>query len=251
LFFIDETGHEEFKDPHYPVFGMGGCAQLAGLCFRHIDEPWKQMRQKRFPEAAGRPLHAAELRTPTPEQMSALGDFFREGMFSRLAVMSRVTATKPESMSMIDVVAITLLNQAAKIAGQYLFDSIGFIFEVSDRTEQAVGRAFTRFGLKDEHDRPIRILWNFLPKSAQEPGLEVADFVLHAAGGQVRHRLAGKMGSRRDFASVFQGLPPKMVQFIEVDSLSVNKQPIPVLTPGGPTPAAVAPETPPSGAVGG
>src|SRR5260221_355801 len=218
LFFVDETGHEEFKDPNYLIFGMGGCAQLAGLAFRHIDGPWGEMRSKHFPDIVGKPMHAADLRAASSDQMTAIGGFFREGMFSRLAVMTRVDTRKPDSMSMLDVVAITLLNQAAKIAGQYMFDSIGFIFEISHRTEQAVARAFTRFGLKDEHDVPIRIFWNFLPKSAQEPGLEVADFILHAAGGQMRHRLAGKEGFRRDFDSVFRSLPPKMVQFIEVET---------------------------------
>jgi hypothetical protein len=29
MFFVDETGHEEFADPNYPVFGLGGCALLA------------------------------------------------------------------------------------------------------------------------------------------------------------------------------------------------------------------------------
>ena len=41
LFYFDETGHEDFDDHNYPVFGLGGCAQLAGLCHRHIDEPWR------------------------------------------------------------------------------------------------------------------------------------------------------------------------------------------------------------------
>ena len=224
LFFIDETGHEEFKDPRYPIFGMGGCAQLSGLCHRHIDVPWKEMRARHFQEKSDGPLHAAELRSPTSDQMTALGKFFREGMFSRLAVVARVDTTKPDTMSMIEAVAITLLNQATRIAAQYLFDSIGFIFEVSDRTEAAVGRAFTRFGFKDEFDKPIRIYWNFLPKAAQEPGLEVADFVVQAAGGQVRHKYSGLEGFRRDFSAVFQGLPPNMIQFLEIESLEFEKE---------------------------
>jgi hypothetical protein len=25
MVFVDDTGHEEFADPNYPVFGFGGC----------------------------------------------------------------------------------------------------------------------------------------------------------------------------------------------------------------------------------
>lgn len=29
VFFVDETGHEEFADAAHPVFGYGGCAVMA------------------------------------------------------------------------------------------------------------------------------------------------------------------------------------------------------------------------------
>jgi hypothetical protein len=29
MYFVDETGHEDFANPEFPVFGMGGCAILA------------------------------------------------------------------------------------------------------------------------------------------------------------------------------------------------------------------------------
>jgi hypothetical protein len=31
MFFVDETGHEEFADPEFPVYGICGCALLAAV----------------------------------------------------------------------------------------------------------------------------------------------------------------------------------------------------------------------------
>jgi hypothetical protein len=148
--------------------------------------------------------------------VSALADFFREGLFSRLAVVTRCDVTKPKNFTIIDAIAVALLNNAAKIAGQHLFDSIGFIFESSDRTEPAIRKAFSRFGLRQEDGRPLRIDYFFLPKSAQDPGLEVADFIMHAAGGQIRKDRENRNGFRKDFEAVFRSVPRKMVEFIEL-----------------------------------
>ncbi len=215
LFFVDETGHEEFSDPIYPVFGMGGCAQVAGLCHTFIDEPWSSLYEKHFSSVC-RPLHASALRKVTQDQAAALGDFFRFGHFARFAVMTKATTDKPYDLSMMRLVAAALLNQATKIASRFKFDSIAFIFEHSQRTNSCVAQAFSGYKLHDQFGRDVPVTWNFLPKSAKEPGLEVADFVLHAAGGQVRHRHQGKSGFRKDFETVFRGFPKGMVQYIEV-----------------------------------
>ncbi|WP_409187581.1 DUF3800 domain-containing protein [Bradyrhizobium sp. RDM4] len=39
MFFIDETGHETFADPNYPVFGLGGCAIASSSIEATIAEP--------------------------------------------------------------------------------------------------------------------------------------------------------------------------------------------------------------------
>src|ERR1700694_3004897 len=76
MFFVDETGHETFADPQYPVFGLGGCALLAAAIDPVLRTPGRNMKALHF-GGADIPLHASDLRDPTPQQLEALGAFFR------------------------------------------------------------------------------------------------------------------------------------------------------------------------------
>jgi hypothetical protein len=83
MFFVDETGHEEFADPKYPVFGLGGCAVLATNIERDIKRPWRDLKSRHF-GGANVPLHASDLRSPTDEQYRHLQ---RSSVSSRSAVL--------------------------------------------------------------------------------------------------------------------------------------------------------------------
>lgn len=48
LVFIDETGHEEFADPKYPLFGLGGCLFPSSGAIKIVDAPWRSFKQKHF-----------------------------------------------------------------------------------------------------------------------------------------------------------------------------------------------------------
>lgn len=60
LFVLDETGHEEFKDPSYEIFGIGGCAFNVKDYQRLIEIPFNFMCKKYFPEVV-RPWHTADI----------------------------------------------------------------------------------------------------------------------------------------------------------------------------------------------
>ena len=68
LIVIDDTGQENFKDPNFKVFGLGGCAFLVRDYQRLIEKPWNEMCQRYFPEVK-RPMHAADLRKPSTAQL--------------------------------------------------------------------------------------------------------------------------------------------------------------------------------------
>lgn len=43
--FVDDTGHEALV-PCHPVYGLGGCAAMAGDLDRLIRHPWHEVRRK-------------------------------------------------------------------------------------------------------------------------------------------------------------------------------------------------------------
>ena len=60
-----------------------------------------------------------------------------------------------------------------------------------------------------------------MPKSSDE-GLEVADFVVQAAGRHARALANGEAGFGKDFKAVFQA-NPQLSSFIAIDSARFNE----------------------------
>ena len=50
-----------------------------------LRQPWCELKKRHF-GGADQPLHASELRYPTPEQVTAVGEYFRHQEFGRFAV---------------------------------------------------------------------------------------------------------------------------------------------------------------------
>jgi hypothetical protein len=98
MFFTDETGHEEFADPKFPIFGMGGCALLAAAIDPVLRQPWREMKARHF-GGADTSLHAADLRSPTDDQVKALGEFFESQEFGRFAITMTDKTELPDGMA--------------------------------------------------------------------------------------------------------------------------------------------------------
>jgi hypothetical protein len=58
-----------------------------------------------------------------------------------------------------------------------------------------------------------------MPKAAGEPALEVADFIMHAIGRQVRQNLKSREIFVPDFQAVFHKVDQKIVSYIEVATI--------------------------------
>lgn len=210
LVFLDETGSEDLSDPVHPVFGLGGCVTTAGQYGSILDVPWKRLKEQHFPDVKGA-LHAADLR-PSAEGAQAIGDFFRERRFGRVAALisnrtdisvehHRYQLTVTALVKRIDAVALTF----------WPFSSALIVIESSARADRLAKHflgPYDRFVAEaDGIQAKIPVRTAFSQKSTSLAGLEVADFVMHAAGGAVR--VGGRRGrQRKDYVAVFKSQPP-------------------------------------------
>jgi hypothetical protein len=111
-----------------------------------------------------------------------------------------------------------LEKRIGDIVEMTLCKEVKVIFESSQRTEIRIQEAFQELAFF-RGSKPIPSECYFMPKSAGEPALEVADFVMHAVGRQARHNLTRRGSYEPDFCAVFHAVDPKLTSFEEVDSI--------------------------------
>ena len=217
LVYIDETGHETFNDVNYPIFGLGGCAALAQHCHAFLDEPWNEMKKRYFGE--GISLHASDMYNATNEQKAAISDFFRENLFGRFAAISRTTSVLLSTMSAHRTVCAALTQRLQDMINIFALDSMHIIIEDSQRTNSLIKKNLHLFA--QTHDgNPIPIHYGFMQKTANDAGLEVADFIAHTAGAQVASRIRNRKHiTRRDFEAVFLKVPRQLTSFIDITAV--------------------------------
>ena len=115
---LDETGHEAFADSAYPVFGLGGCAMMVRDYPRLVRIPWAHMKQRYF-GLTEEPLHASALRNPTTEQIEALGHFFVQFQFSRLAAIATDRTLFEQEYDCMKIVGAALLERLRHVIKWY------------------------------------------------------------------------------------------------------------------------------------
>lgn len=226
LLFVDETGGETLKDPHFPIFGFGGVGVPAQLYSSNIVTPWLYLKDKVF-EGKDKPLHAADLRKPTTEQMEMLNTFFERSLFCRIAaVLSNKTAID-QPLDKYNLVVTSFYKRLCAVLDYTDHDDMIMIFEDSDRGTPQTMDYFSRYDVevKEEDGSTSRLICPkyIMSKRELEPGLEVADFVAHTAGTSVRSRLNGtreKKTERKDFRAVFKSGDTNLSSFMELTRVS-------------------------------
>jgi hypothetical protein len=113
------------------------------------------------------------------------------------------------------IVAEALKKRLLEVLKWQPFDCVEIIFEHSQRLAPKIERAFSDFELR-EGGLMIPVGLNWMPKSAHEPALEVADFLANAVGAEVRHRLAGRPGFAKNFEAFFHHVDERLVSFFDV-----------------------------------
>lgn len=219
---LDETGHETPSPEGQPVFGIGGCAVPVRDYECVLRIPWQTLKMEHF-GSVDTPLHAADLRNPTSAQLLALGKFFRSESFGRIAALVSTQTILEPDLPAYQLVARQVLDRIARLVGRFGCNGVVLVLEESQRTDRLAATYFSGYHLEvrsSSGPRPLEMLRFRMPKAAVEPFLEVADFVVHAAGGQVRSHLKGAAwGARRDYQAVFGITDQTLVEFIEALSV--------------------------------
>jgi Protein of unknown function (DUF3800) len=215
--FADDTGHETLVEGQ-PVYGLGGCAVLAQNLDAVIQSPWREIRRL-VTGSPDTPLHASDFGpSVTKDDILMVADFFQRGRFARLGAIVSVETAFADELSAIETVAMVLNKRISDIARWTRFRSIAVIFESSERADPLIEKAFQNIAFEEDGKR-LPVDCYFMRKREGEPGLEVADFIMHAIGRQARHNLTKRGTFVPDFAAVFHGIDPKLVSFMEVSSV--------------------------------
>ena len=219
LIFIDETGIEDFSDPKNPTFGRGGCGALFTEYKRRIVKPWRRLKRQRL-GGATKPFHATEFEQsrPTMHQISGINTFIALP-FWRFATMCNSRTELPAEIDAHKAISLVTINYFARHVAQCDVDVLALIFEASDRGNSLVMRDYGLASLKNIRGRDVEVEGCFMPKASMEPGLEVADLIVHTAGRQRRHELAGKSGHTKDFQQTYwhSPIPPEFIAITTVE----------------------------------
>ncbi len=219
--FVDDTGHEALVKGH-PVYGLGGCAVMAPHLDRIIRQPWREVRQL-ITGSANIPLHAYDFkRTATPEHIKTVAAFFRTQPFGRFGATISIKTKLTSEIKSVPTIAMVLKKRVADIAKWTTCKEIAVIFESSDRDNSKIQDAFQNFDLQ-ENGKIIPVECYFMPKSAADPALEVADFVIYAIRRQVNRDLEQRDGFNPDFQAVFHSVDRRLTSFMAIETVSVTK----------------------------
>lgn len=225
--YVDEAGDPLYGNPSNPMFGLGGCAVLGREIEALIKAPWSSVRLAVCGGSTAQ-LHAAALEHRlTRRNEAVIRHYFDVAPVRRFAVISS-NATKYDRLEglsdpVVQTTAHAMLRRIEDLAQWTPCNSLIFIFEdnthLIPRLEAAlagVRATVANAGVA------IPISWCHMPKTIGDPGLEVADFIIHTASGYCRSGRdpQGKFAAR--FSSMFGPVDQRLVSFIEMSSVSYD-----------------------------
>jgi hypothetical protein len=108
-----------------------------------------------------------------------------------------------------------LRQEIATVASVLPCKRIWIIVESSQRADPIVRDCFDQLAsLTTSRQLPVERC--FMPKSSNEPGLEVADFIVSAASSEVQRHLRGTPGHAPDFHDVFCRLAAEGCRYCQI-----------------------------------
>jgi hypothetical protein len=223
LVFVDETGHEEYKNKDYPVFGFGGCAVLNSSYEMLIKKPWLEMKTTYF-GGIDVLLHGSASNKYSQEQKVRLCEFFKSNHFFRFSHMMKASTPLPDGFVPYHFAALGLLKCVEKCVTNFPADSIAMIFEDSQRGNKFIPRYFSPYQFSTPDASIVPIEWLFMPKSSIEPGLEIADLIAHSTGAQTNARLKGKLREGKDIKCIFDSVDNRLKRYVEIEEIKIRTE---------------------------
>lgn len=223
--FVDDTGHEKLAGDQ-PYYGVGGCAVMGCDYERLIAGPWSVVRLLKTGDHK-KPLHAAEFgRTATQAQFDALTRFFADNRFMRVGVAGAKTTIVPEGIPLMRHVLELLKRRIVDVAQWVPRKSVTVIFEQNPRADRLVLEYFddVRFRV-NQKEIPTNVY--FLRKSANDPALEVADFIANAVGGNALQTLINRdFTPRKDFSAIFHSVDKRLISYMGIEKAEIVPPPV-------------------------
>jgi hypothetical protein len=150
-------------------------------------------------------LHASGLQLE-PAVVDVIANFFHVNHFWRFAAVLTSQTHLVDEFTLMQTMTGALQNRLNDIVGTTLCREVAVIFEASQRTDKLIQAAFQHLVIARGPKR-IPTECCFMPKWVGEPALEVADFVMHAVGGQARYNRKHRGNYRADFCAVLSSIP--------------------------------------------
>jgi hypothetical protein len=216
LVFIDDTGHESFAG-NQEYYGLGGCVVL-GAAYHHLKTQWSVVRDciKGSDDAP----HAAKM-VHNDCNFHALSTFFQDRSFARLAVASTKRTTLPANMHPATPVTAALQEDIVHLATIIPCASVMLIVESSQRSDAILKQCLVDL-VPEGVGLAIPVTHCLMPKSSAEPGLEIADFIINAAGSQTKRYMRDQDGFARDFSDIFRRLPSIGCLFSLINEIEIH-----------------------------
>jgi hypothetical protein len=216
-FFIDDSGDQILGDPANPLFALGGVS-VHGADYRAVASAWRAASAGISRGKGGK--HFSQGRSLGRQKRDGIHRLLQTYQVGRYAaVASRRSCLIGTTVE--DVVLDCLKKRIESLLSWSPATDVAFVFEESARLKTAVERHFDALRIEANG---IEISYDcyWMSKSAGEPLLQLADWLVHAVAGQVRHGQATSNSFTHDFRAAFHSADPKLTSYMDVTTVFPN-----------------------------